>query len=404
MMRNIFSSRWYALALALSASFFVLGACRLCLPVLFKEIAAELNFDLVTVGTIWGIDPLAAVFMSLPGGLIVDRFGVKKTFLGICFLGAVFGALRGLSIDFATMAITTFLLGAIGSTVAVGTAKLTAVYFQGHLKLTNALSLAAMYTGQMAGSMLSASIFSPLLGGWRNVLFVYSLPILLTGILWLLVGGRISKDATPVTSPSSVNLGRSLLRVMRIRTVWIVSIHLFSLLGLILAVNGYLPLYLRGIGWDAVGSGSALTLMLGMAFAGTLPVTFLPAHLLPSKPTVVVTVILMCICIALIPVFNGPAVLVMAALAGFFRAFPSVLLNVIILESREVGQEYAGTAIGFTYTVGMLGAFAFPPLGNSLASINPGLPFFFWAALCLLSLTGFLFLKNERPPASKTDG
>ena len=75
-MKNILNSRWYIMALTLAATFLVIGVNRLCMPVLFKEIAADLNLDLVAVGAVWGVDPLAGVFMSPPSGFIFDPFGV----------------------------------------------------------------------------------------------------------------------------------------------------------------------------------------------------------------------------------------------------------------------------------------------------------------------------------------
>jgi MFS family permease len=78
----------------------IAGLERMGLPVLFKEISSNLNLSLVSIGTIWGMDPLAGIFVSLPGGLLADRFGVKRTLTLVCILAAVFCALRGFSTNF----------------------------------------------------------------------------------------------------------------------------------------------------------------------------------------------------------------------------------------------------------------------------------------------------------------
>ena len=44
----------------------------------------------------------------------------------------------------------------------------------------------------------------------------------------------------------------------------------------------------------------------------------------------------------------------------------------------------------------MIGGFLVPPLGNSLAGIGPGVPFFFWSGLAALSLPLFLFLRKPK--------
>jgi MFS family permease len=397
-MKKILGSRWYILGLTLAANFLLVGVCRLCMPVLFKEIGSDLNFDLVAMGAVWGIDPLGGLFISLPSGLIVDRFGVKRTLFIMCFLSAIFGALRGFSVNFIMLAASTLVFGLAASTITTVGTKVTAIWFKGHyLKLTNALIFTFMYLGQMAGSMLSATVFSPLLGGWRNVLFVYSVPVLITSFLFLAFSGKAQKDPAGTVPNEKYDMIGGLKQVLRLPTVWVMGIALFAQVGSVIAINGYTPIYLRGLGWDTLGASSALTLMLGGAFLGTLPVMFTTTRFMSARSMVIGSMVLGSICNALIPFFGSTGVLILSAVSGFLRAAPAVLLAVLVIEAKGVGPERAGTAIGFIYTLGMLGAFAFPPLGNSFASINPGLPFIFWSALCLISLIGFLFLKKTQP-------
>jgi hypothetical protein len=37
-----------------------------------------------------------------------------------------------------------------------------------------------------------------------------------------------------------------------------------------------------------------------------------------------------------------------------------------------------------------------PPIGNSLAKINPSFPFLFWAVLASMSTLGFIWLKDDK--------
>jgi hypothetical protein len=67
----------------------------------------------------------------------------------------------------------------------------------------------------------------------------------------------------------------------------------------------------------------------------------------------------------------------------------------MIFEMKGVGSTYGGTATGLANTISMVGAFLAPPLGNSLADINPGYPFFFWAGLAALSLPLLFLIKNR---------
>ena len=59
-----------------------------------------------------------------------------------------------------------------------------------------------------------------------------------------------------------------------------------------------------------------------------------------------------------------------------------------------VGAKYAGTDQGLIITLGQLGGSISPPLGNSLADIDSGFPFIFWAILAIVALSGFYFVKE----------
>ena len=67
-----------------------------------------------------------------------------------------------------------------------------------------------------------------------------------------------------------------------------------------------------------------------------------------------------------------------------------------IMETEGVGAGYAGTAIGMVMIFGGIGNLVAPPLGNSLAGIDPAFPFIFWAALTVVGLIGLLASSENR--------
>jgi MFS family permease len=98
------------------------------MPVLFKEISIDLNLSIFQTGVIWGMDPLAGIFISIPSGLLADRFGVKRTLTVICFLAGICCALRGLSTGFTSLAITMFLFGLTGAATPTVASKITVLW------------------------------------------------------------------------------------------------------------------------------------------------------------------------------------------------------------------------------------------------------------------------------------
>jgi ACS family glucarate transporter-like MFS transporter len=173
----------------------IAGAERMTMPVLFKEISSDIGLNVVSIGTIWGLDPLAGVFIGLPGGLLADRFGIKRTLTVVCLLAGIFSAFRGFSTSFVTLAGTTFLFGIMAAMTPSIAPKTTAVWFsRQQLGLANALLQVGWTVGAIGATMTSATILSPLLGGWKNVLFLFGVPAVVLGILWLVTGKEPPKN------------------------------------------------------------------------------------------------------------------------------------------------------------------------------------------------------------------
>ena len=388
--------RWYILGLAALAYFFIAGMSRMCMPVLFKEISTDLGLSMVAIGAVWGMDPLAGVLIGLPGGLLVDRFGVKRSMVAICIMAGIFGAMRGLSFNFVTMATTMFLFGLMAATMPSVVPKVTAVWFQGKgLGISNAILNILWGLGSMISTMFSATFLSPLLGGWRNVMFLYGIPCVLLGLLWLITGRDPVTEKGAVKRASSIPFKESLPSVFKIKPVWITGLITMTFWGSSMGLIGYLPVYLRDIGWSPLAADSAITVLSGVSTLGAIPVVLIAERLGSRKGVMMTSIIVMTSTMGLLPFMTGAGVWILLVLNGFLRTGLFALLNVTVLKNKEVGIAYSGTAVGLVSSFGMIGAFLAPPLGNSLVAIGPGLPFVLWAVLSAIGLPMFLFLESE---------
>ena len=70
------------------------------------------------------------------------------------------------------------------------------------------------------------------------------------------------------------------------------------------------------------------------------------------------------------------------------------LMITMIMETDGVGAKYSGAALGLSSTITPLGNFLAPPIGNRLALIKPGYAFLFWAALGVVGLVIFHFIRE----------
>ncbi len=391
------NNRWYILLLAMLTYGATAGAQRMCMPVLFKEIAADLGLSMVAIGAIWGMDPLAGVFVGLPGGLLADRFGVKNTLIVLCFLCGVLGALRGLSNNFLSLSGTMFLFGLVVAMVPSVVPKVTAVWFsRRHLNITNALINVAWSIGAMTGTMLSATIFSPLFGSWRYVLLLFGVPSMIVGLLWLWTGKEPVKSELSITDLKEVSFRQALFHVIRLKEVWLIGLISLTQWGANTGLIGYLPLYLRTIGWTPTLADGAITILIGVSCIGIIPTIYLSDRFGSKIGVLFLSILIMSVSLGLLSIVHGPAIWGLLILVSFFRSGGSALLIVLTIEMKGVGSTYGGTAIGLASTMGMFGAFIAPPLGNSLADVNVGFPFISWAILSVLALPAILVIKEYK--------
>ena len=387
--------RWYVLILATLTFALVSTVPRMCMPVLFKEISEDLGLNLVEIGTVWGMIALAGVFMGLIGGLLVDYFGVRRTLIIVCFLAGVAGGLRGIAGDFFSLAATMFLFGAVASFIPKAGHKAAGIWFPQRLGLANGILSIGMTIGSMAGSMLSATVLSPLLGGWRKVMFLYAVPPVVLSLLWLVTGRERSDVGSPGSDAGTVPFRQAISRVFRSKRVWIIGLILMGQGGSMQGMSGYLPLYLRNIGWTPASADSVMGIRAGVSTIATVPMTLLSDRLGLRKGILVPALLISAICLGLLPLADGFGVWLLVIFFSICRSGMMALFLSMVMETEGIGGAYAGTAMGMTSTISMLGGFFSPPLGNSLADINLGLPFVFWAALSAVSLLGFLFIEER---------
>ena len=389
--------RWYLLGLAVATGAFVATIPLSCLPVLFKEISEDLDLSLVQIGTVWGAASLAGVFVSLIGGILSDRFRVKFLLSVTCLLVGITGASRGLSNSFLTLSFTVFLVGIVRLIVPISATKTIGLWFKGrNLGLAMGVSAMGMGLGLMLGPMISATILSPLLGGWRGVMYLYGAVAIIIGILWFLFGREPHEADSTAGKSIAEPFRQALSRLIRIKALWLIGFTLLLRMGGIMGMTGYLPLYLREQGWSPASADGTLAVFYGVSTLCVVPLSSLSDRLGSRKAILYPALITALICLVLLPMVDGALVWVLLILSGIFMDGFMAITATMILETEEVRPKDFGTAFGITLTISQVGGVIAPPLGNSFASLNPGLPFIFWAAISAVALFTLSPIKERK--------
>ena len=391
------NSRWYVLTLAAITFAFTVAMQQICMTVLFKEVSEDLGLSLVEMGVVWGIPALSGLFIVFIGGLLADRYGAKRVMGIACLLAGLAGALRGVAGDFTSLVLFTFFMGLALWVIPSSVFKTNAAWFSGRpLVIANGVVSAGMGFGFTVGSLISATVLSPLLGGWENVVFFYGAISIIMGFLWLFTVREYSGLGS-VVSISGVPLRQSISRVFPIKSLWFIGLTLLGYTACIQGMIGYFPTYLRNIGWTAAGADGTLAAFSAVSALGAIPLALLSAKIGLRKAVLFPALVVTIVGVALLPLVDNAMVCVLMILIGVARdGFMAVCLT-MSTETKGIGVVYAASAMGLTQTILNVGSLISPPLGNSLADpSNPAspFPFFLWAAFGLLGLVAFIFVKE----------
>jgi predicted MFS family arabinose efflux permease len=393
---------WLIIALG-GLTYIAMGLSHMCMPVLFNEISRDLNLSIAQLGVIWGTVGLGSMLMSPFGGLLGDKYGTKHVIFVACILLGIIGALRSFASGFSGLFLTTLLFGFAHTTIALNMHKCTGVWFTGKkVVIANGILCTAMGAGLMISAMISDTIMSPLLGGWNNVLLLYGAISIVIGLIWSVTRPNPVHQANN-ENPSAPLFRESLLKVFHSRELWYKTLMNMLFFGTVTAFCGYLPVYLKGIGWAPAMADNALALLNGASVLGAIPLAIIAGKTRSKKKVIGIIFALDLLCLSVFPFIKGFMIWIDVGLFGLIIDGYVAVLTTTVIETNGIGARYAGTAIGMVFTFGNLGIFMISSLGNSLAEMNMHYSFILWAVFISMAL-GILPFAEKRKLRGKMLG
>ena len=391
--------RWVILAMVSLSGFVAMGFPITGLSALFSEIAGSLDLDLIEIGVIWGVSMAMGIFTGLVGGAFIDYFGTKRTLVILCLATGVAGALRGLAVDFWSFVLFSFLLGMVQPILPMNFVKLNREWFSSRqLGFAAGVMSVGFAAGAMLGSRFSATVLSPLLGGWRAVLIFMGLCSVVLALVWAVAH-------PPVVAPRANRFDMrqvlsNLRYVVRFRELWVIALAVLGVVGMMQGIVGYVPTYLREIGWEATQADSAVPVFFFASLIGVVPISHLSDRLGNRRLVMAFGTAMMALG-TLLMFFAGDdfwGVIIAMVIAGCcFDSFMA-LMGASITEVKDLEIALMGSALGFGAVLQNLGAAVMPPIGNALSTIELNVPFLLWAALGLFAT---LILLSYRQGSAK---
>lgn len=393
-------NKWLVLTLVTLVHMLAVGLPWTVMPVLFTAASRELDLSLGQIGLLWSMLPIGSALVALSGGMLGDRLGFTKT-IGIgCFVIAIASGLRGLSTDLTTLTLFMLFCGASIALVFPNVQRIAGVFFPSHqVGLATGITISGFAIGGALTTALSATVIMPLVGSWRNVLFLYSGLCVLIGIAWLLIMRQAPEHTFSSEQPTTIirsTFRRSITAVFGIKDMWLLAIGNLGIVGSFISLNGYLPVYLEKIGLDkSLGDTMSSTLFIA-SIVGAIAVPAIAGKIGGLKVIMIICATATSIAILLLSVANNALFWVLIPMAGALTQGVGTLVITHAIQIKRIGSEYAGTAVGLIGSLANMGGFILPMIGGKLADVNQTWPFFLWAFMSLSSTACFVFLGKTR--------
>jgi len=337
------------------------------------------------------------IFTTVIGGSLVDYFGTRRSLVTLCILIGITGGLRGFANDFWSLFIFSFFFGMVQPLVPLNLVKLNRQWFSTEqLGLAVGIMSAGFATGLMLGSRFSATVLSPMLGGWRGVIILLGVLTILMGILWLIIHPPVEK--TKAQRPNIKLIFENIRYVTRYSEIWMYAIARFGIVGLMRGIVGYVPTYLREIGWVALDADTAITIFFFSSLIGVVPLSYLSDRIRNRKIVITVGALMMSTGTGFMflagDVFWG--VMLAMVIAGFFFDTCMALTSASITEIDGLDLALVGSALGFAFMMQNVSSTIMPPLGNALATFGLNVPFLLWAACGLIAVVALLSFRGHK--------
>jgi len=156
------------------------------IPPLLPLIISELHLTYAQSGLLMSLFSLPGIFVSLLGGFVADRYGMRSLGAG-CFLLMIGGTLLvGLGMNLQILWLGRIIAGIGGFTLSVFLPKLLSQWFQDR---ELGLAMGIYNTGVPLGSVICFGLFGKMgsLWGWRIPILLSGIYLLFTFILFLIL-------------------------------------------------------------------------------------------------------------------------------------------------------------------------------------------------------------------------
>jgi len=385
--------RWIILSGCWSL-YFVFGLSIAGLAPLVSTIQSDLQLSASAMGTILGAWQFIYIFVAIPVGLALQRFGPARLLLLAGILIAASGFLRSTAQDYQVLLFAVALFGFGGPIISAGVPQTISLWFKGKER---GFAMGIYITGPaLAGVIAYASTQSVLMPwldhNWRLVLQIWAWAAVVVTLVWLGITVAASNVRAQVGRPAKISAPNwqepgLVLGLLRQRNVLMLLMIGVGVLTVDHGLRNWIPEILRTSGWsvEAAGNLAVIPVVFGIASALTFPRLAIRARRLLIMKTLFALAGTGCL---LISTAQTQAVLTGLVLTGLASGALMTITILSLIEQNSVGQENAGLAGGMFFSVAEIGGVGGPVMIGLVRDYTGGFQLALWllAGLAVLMI------------------
>ncbi|MCW4043482.1 MAG: MFS transporter [Candidatus Bathyarchaeota archaeon] len=240
-------SRRWIIFLTASMLYFVGYFHRVSITVIVEDLMKEFSASATSLGIFSSFYFYPYALMQIPAGLLIDKFGSRKTLTIFCFVASIGTLIFSLSPSLSYATFSRLIIGFGVSVAFLGTAKLIASWFNARSFASLIGILVAM--GNVGALLASAPLALMVIGlGWRLSFFSIAFATFaLTGLIWLIVKDTpMAKEnnSNELNSNSSYedrkdrNMFSGVLQSIKTKDFWLVAFPPLFFFGSFISLQG----------------------------------------------------------------------------------------------------------------------------------------------------------------------
>ena len=359
------------------------------MPPLFLEMSSTFPMTNTQMGATISAFHFASPIFTPIGGLLVDRYGPRKVLTVALVLLSIASFGRAFAGSAAQLSLIMFFMGVGFASFGPNVPKvLGAIFPRDRLARVNGIVFSGVGFANALALGTASTILLPALGSWQAVMQFTAVITIVLAVLWALHLGRFKIHAIYAESSQDDNdreltVKATIQHILRLRDLWGVALFFampaFAYWGLL----SQLPPVLGQRGVE--DPGLLVATMTGTSVVANILGGYISDRIGRRKLVLMVCVVGLAVMMPLAILLEGAVVYGVMVMAGLFFG-PIVPIALIIpVELPEIGTRYAGSALGFVFMIGNIGAILGPVcLGYLIDSTGSPVTSFAVAALLLV--------------------